>query len=262
MAKTRAGNVQNKRDNFFQRNNNKNKKFFSKNNPNRVQNRDNGKPNKSQPSGSGDFFIKPTDAPRFDAKAKNPEAGSSKENPEKNQKKPFDKRKYRLQKYSKKYKLEQWEDKRKKAVLREYYKELKHESPSKTFDVRKIYAENENELENDGTETAEKPGSDPNAAQEVPHEKEEPNDQKAKRKPSKRAHLEFQRIKEEKQKRREEMLKLKAEKEEARKAHKQKKIENFKRLSRKTKKGQPIMKDRIELLLEKIQNSMNSWIVR
>lgn len=250
MGKPGTSNVQNKRDNFFQRNN-KNKKFFS-NNPNRVQNRDNQKPNKSQPSSSGDFFIKKTEAPKF--KIKNPEASSSKEDPEKKQKKPFDKRKYRLQKYSKKYKLEQWEDKRKKTVLREYYKELKHESPSTGFDVRKIYEENEN---NDDSE-ARNPESSPEITQEDKGEKDKTIPEKFKRKPFKRAHLEFQRIKEEKQKRREEMLKLKAEKEEARKAHKKKKIENYKRLSRKTKKGQPIMKDRIELLLEKIQNSMKS----
>ncbi|XP_017892998.1 uncharacterized protein LOC108632752 [Ceratina calcarata] len=39
-------------------------------------------------------------------------------------KKPFDKKKYRLQKYSNKYKINQWEERRKKAILRGFYKEL------------------------------------------------------------------------------------------------------------------------------------------
>ncbi|GIY10066.1 hypothetical protein CEXT_234811 [Caerostris extrusa] len=44
--------------------------------------------------------------------------------------------------------------------------------------------------------------------------------------------------------------------EEARKKYLKKKQENFKKLSQKTKWGQPVMKGRMEILLEKIQKSV------
>lgn len=46
------------------------------------------------------------------------------------------------------------------------------------------------------------------------------------------------------------------EREEALRKYKEKKMRNFKMLSKKTKKGQPVMKSRIEMLLEKIQQSL------
>lgn len=46
------------------------------------------------------------------------------------------------------------------------------------------------------------------------------------------------------------------EREEALRKYKEKKLRNFKLLSKKTKKGQPVMKGRIEMLLEKIQQSL------
>lgn len=54
---------------------------------------------------------------------------------------------------------------------------------------------------------------------------------------------------------REEILKNKEEKEKALKRYREKKIKNNKILSQRTKKGQPVMKGRLEALLEKIQNS-------
>lgn len=53
----------------------------------------------------------------------------------------------------------------------------------------------------------------------------------------------------------EEANRKKAEREEALRNYKEKKMRNFKVLSKKTRKGQPVMKGRIEMLLEKIQRS-------
>lgn len=59
---------------------------------------------------------------------------------------------------------------------------------------------------------------------------------------------------EEKAKRREEANCRKAEREEALQKYKEKKKNIFKVLSKRTKKGQPVMKGRLQLLAEKIQN--------
>lgn len=40
--------------------------------------------------------------------------------------------------------------------------------------------------------------------------------------------------------------------------YKQKKTEKYKKLSKKTKKGQPVMKYRLEMLLEKIEKNYKS----
>lgn len=70
---------------------------------------------------------------------------------------------------------------------------------------------------------------------------------------AKREHLRKQ---EEKKKRIEEATRVKTEREEALKKYKQKKLHAFKTLSRKTKKGQPVMKGRMEMLLEKIERDL------
>ena len=36
-------------------------------------------------------------------------------------------------------------------------------------------------------------------------------------------------------------------------------MQTYKKLSKKTKKGQPVMKDRLEMLLEKIQQQVSQW---
>lgn len=74
-----------------------------------------------------------------------------------------------------------------------------------------------------------------------------------------KAKQEYRRKVDEKKKRIEEAARIKAEREEALKNYKQKKIRNFKVLSKKTKKGQPVMKGRIEMLLERIQQSV-TWL--
>lgn len=70
-----------------------------------------------------------------------------------------------------------------------------------------------------------------------------------------KAKREYQRKQEEKKKRIEEAIRVKAERAEALRNYKEKKMRNFKVLSKKTRKGQPVMKGRIEMLLEKIQRT-------
>jgi len=185
-------------------------------------------------------------------------------------KKEFDKKKWRLQKYSKKYKLQQWEDKRKKAVLNEYYRELKDDGPK--LDVQKIYEkygvdddennlgnkqeenENENNLNKDINEAETSITWTEEGSENV---ESQPNtSQTRKNKAFKKAHIEFQRIQEEKKQKKGDFLIRKAEKAEALKQYKQKKLEKYKKLNKKTKKGQPIMKYRMEMLLEQIQKSV------
>lgn len=183
-------------------------------------------------------------------------------------KKPFDKKRWRLQKYSKKYKLDQWEEKRKKTVLREYYREIKDED--KQFNVEKIYQEEEerddksnnvNE-EVDGGRTNEENENDNNVNVDIrtgqmSNREEQINSNTTKRKAFKKAHMEYERIKAEKNRKRDELNRKKTERDEALKVYKEKKVKKFKALSRKTRKGQPIMKDRMEMLLEQIQNNLD-----
>lgn len=71
-----------------------------------------------------------------------------------------------------------------------------------------------------------------------------------------KARNQLAKMKDEKRLKKEEFLKKKEEKEEKLKLYKQKRDEKFKRLNKKTKRGQPVMKDRLEMLLEQIQNNM------
>lgn len=43
--------------------------------------------------------------------------------------------------------------------------------------------------------------------------------------------------------------------------YKKKKAEKFKKLSKKTKLGQPVMKERLHLLLEEIKEKVERWVV-
>lgn len=165
--------------------------------------------------------------------------------------KKFDKKTWRLKNYSKKYKLEQWEEKRKKAVLKEYYQKTKDENPK--IDVKKIYEQydSDNEIienENNQNET------DSGQNQETPKNYVRNPNFKPKISTKKKVKMELERIKAEKLQKREEILKKKEEKDEALKLYKQKKQQKEKKLNQKTKRGQPIMKGRMEMLLEKIQN--------
>ncbi|KAL0113457.1 hypothetical protein PUN28_012544 [Cardiocondyla obscurior] len=144
-------------------------------------------------------------------------------------KKEFDKKKYRLQKYSNKYKVTQWEERRKKAVLRRFYKELKKDQQNST-ETLNLNCTSENG--------------------------EKPNELKKKGYAFFKAKREYRRKQEEEKKKREDAIRIKLEQEEAQKKYKEKKMRNFKVLSKKTRKGQPVMKGRIEMLLEKIQRTM------
>ncbi|XP_024139994.1 thyroid transcription factor 1-associated protein 26 homolog [Oryzias melastigma] len=64
---------------------------------------------------------------------------------------------------------------------------------------------------------------------------------------------EFEKIKEKRKKKKEEYLKNKQQREEAIKRYKQKKMETFQILSKKTKKGQPNLNLQMDYLLQKIQ---------
>jgi len=147
----------------------------------------------------------------------------------KQREKKFDKKKYRLQKYSNKYKIDQWEERRKKAILHRFYKELNKDQ------------QNSAEASLNFSETFKNANKTSKSKKSYAFFK---------------AKQEYQRKQEEKKKRSEEALRVKAEREEALKKYKEKKLRNFKVLSKKTRKGQPVMKGRIEMLLEKIQQSM------
>ncbi|KAK0183121.1 hypothetical protein PV327_001191 [Microctonus hyperodae] len=144
-------------------------------------------------------------------------------------KKQFDKKKYRQQKYSNKFKVTTWENERKRILTRELYGSLvckkkgifvKASSPEDYF----------NRINN----------------------KEEPQ---GKRNSVLAARLQYNRRKRELREQKEKELQAKAERHEALENYKTRKAETFKKLSRKTSKGQPVMKDRLELLLAKIQLS-------
>lgn len=162
-----------------------------------------------------------------------------------NEKKPFDKKLFRLKKYSKKYKLQQWEDQRKKTLLREYHRSLKGVNEPK-WNVAKIYEEDDLESEQIKADTVRNDNT--------VNDEEKPKQ----RKPFLKPHERFQKIKEEKQKKKEEMLQRQAEREKAIKQANKERYERNKKLSQKTKKGQPIMRYRMEMLLEKIEKSIKS----
>ncbi|XP_011867211.1 PREDICTED: thyroid transcription factor 1-associated protein 26 homolog [Vollenhovia emeryi] len=143
--------------------------------------------------------------------------------------KKFDKKKYRLQKYSNKYKINQWEERRKKAVLRGFYKEL-----GKSQQISGEASLGSNSKNGDEASASRHKGS---------------AFFKAKR--------EYRRKQEEAKKRREDAARVKAEREEALRNYKEKRMRNFKLLSKKTSKGQPVMKGRVEMLLERIQRNVD-----
>ncbi|XP_057654817.1 thyroid transcription factor 1-associated protein 26 homolog [Diorhabda carinulata] len=190
------------------------------------------------------FFVKTSKQRLYNKRAT---CDSSKEVETGHEKKPFDKKLYRLKKYSKKYKLQQWEDIRKKTVLKDFYKQVK--DTDSEFDVAKIYNDpkyrdsdedqDDNKLEDNATAKTASSESDVGGNNKL--------------KPFRRALDTFKRIKSDKAKEKEEFLKRKAEKEEALKQYRREKALKYRQLSKKTKKGQPVMKYRMEMLLEKIQ---------
>ncbi|XP_042868429.1 thyroid transcription factor 1-associated protein 26 homolog [Penaeus japonicus] len=73
-----------------------------------------------------------------------------------------------------------------------------------------------------------------------------------------RAKLEYKKKIAEKEQKREDTKKRKEEMEIARKKYKEKKLHRYKKLSKKNKKGQPLMSGRIELILEKLMEEQGS----
>ncbi|XP_017779075.1 PREDICTED: thyroid transcription factor 1-associated protein 26-like [Nicrophorus vespilloides] len=155
------------------------------------------------------------------------ERKSEKSSAKEDVKKPFNKRLALKKKFSNKYKVEKYQEQRKKHMLRKYKNELKNEKPG--FDVSKIYEAAEAE---DGDEMAQKPETD--------------------RKRGGKMGRFVKRSAEDKEKAQEEFEKRKAEKEEARKEAMEKRKETFKKLNKRTRKGQPSMTGRLEVMYEKI----------
>lgn len=158
-----------------------------------------------------------------------------------NDKKPFDKKSYRLKKYSKKYKLEQWEEQRKKKLIREYQKDVKTDPTVGSYKPKSF--------DEDTTDSQD-------VGKYVRHPdiiEKENIAVKPKRDPFKKAKDHFNKIKDDKIKKREELEKVIAERNKKLQEYKKNKHERFKKLSKKNKKGQPMMTGRMELLLEKIQ---------
>lgn len=186
--------------------------------------------------------------------------------------KSFDKKTFRFKKYSHKYKVDKWEDKRKKQVLKTYYKDLKNDADYgkyKPFDFDK-YARNSSDEDDISKEKAvDVPDSlNQPTVNYVMHPRLLENFKKhnkvsdahtsdsKKIQPFWKVKQEMQRIKEEKMKRKQEYLESKKQREEALEKYKKKKADKFKKLSKKNRRGQPVMKDRMNLLLEKIQKTV------
>lgn len=143
----------------------------------------------------------------------------------------FNKKEWRRRKYSNKYKLEQWQGRKQRAVLRSYYKELR-----KTTDQSSSREQTHVAISSIGVhkDRAPRPTAYQKAVEEYKHKQEE-----------KAAKLK------EAQRRRE-------ERSEALARYRTNKAEVFRKLSMKTKKGQPVMKGRLEILLHKLQKDKQS----
>lgn len=165
------------------------------------------------------------------------------EKPEK-EKKPFDKKAYRLKKYSKKYKLEQWEEQRKKRLLREYHKDVKNDPSVGSYKPKSF-----DEDVPDGNEVVGKYVRHPDLIDK------ENSIIKAKKDPFHKAKEQYDKVKQQKIEKQQEIERVKEERKQKLEEYKKKKHDRFKKLSKKTKKGQPVMTGRLEMLLEKIQTS-------
>ncbi|XP_050436589.1 thyroid transcription factor 1-associated protein 26 homolog [Adelges cooleyi] len=139
-----------------------------------------------------------------------------------NKKKPFDKKKWRTKQYSKKQKIQEWEERRKKAVIKKYYKELSETDSQKNKNI------------SNNNESKSSLGS-------------------MRFNPFKEAQEHYNRLQEDKKARRLEASKRKEEIQKALETYKNKKKYKNKKLCKNTRKGQPVMKGRLELLLEKIE---------
>merc|ERR1739842_238570 len=152
-------------------------------------------------------------------------------------KKPFDKVAWRRKKYSHGHKVDQWREKQKMSMARTYHKMLKKD------EKKSLYMKGGGQSGN--------PNLQPIGEKKSLVDKKEifakhkSGFSKAKRKYEEKIIA--------KQKRKEEFSKRQEEKEEAIRKYKEKKALKMKALTAKTKRGQPVMAGRMELLLEQIQ---------
>ncbi|KAK6637538.1 hypothetical protein RUM44_007960 [Polyplax serrata] len=134
------------------------------------------------------------------------------------QKKIFNKKKWREQKYSSKAKVLKWENIKRKQALRQYNKQLKKSGIN--------FKDNEDRKVDRNTNFV---GA------------------------LKRAQLQFDKIKQEKERKRQEKELDRQQREAALKAYKEKKAMRNEKLFQKMRNGRVSMKGRLELMLEKIQ---------
>ncbi|KAK9880588.1 hypothetical protein WA026_011828 [Henosepilachna vigintioctopunctata] len=156
----------------------------------------------------------------------------------KKEKKPFDKKKWRHKKYSIDFKMKKWEESRKKKMLYKYRKDVKNKDQG--FDVQKIYEEHEQDIAEDDTSDNQEPES---SRKNETYSNDPENNIKNRKLGDK-----FQRTggtNEEKGN----LGRGEFDK-------KQSRTEIPKKKFRKTKKGQPVMKDRLESLFERIKHSV------
>ncbi|BES94367.1 rRNA processing [Nesidiocoris tenuis] len=144
----------------------------------------------------------------------------------------FDKKKWREKKYDRKVQAKDREDKQKFILKQKLQRQLKKENPS----AYPLF--NPDDLRS-GAESS---------YQEKPRKLSQ----------IKMAQLEYKKKQETKQKMREQRLKKKEEIAQALQNYRLKKLETNKVLNKKTKRGQPLMKGRMQLLFEKVKQTVGT----
>uniref|UniRef100_A0A8D0GW15 Coiled-coil domain containing 59 n=1 Tax=Sphenodon punctatus TaxID=8508 RepID=A0A8D0GW15_SPHPU len=146
---------------------------------------------------------------------------------------------------------------RKQKIQREYKKLLKKEGKA-NFQQHVQYTENYPEhlkhlyLAEEALEKQRKPKNDPVLLEQT----SDVTQRKLKKTSNRKAKEEYEKIKFERTKKKEAAKKRKQEREEAQRLYKQKKMETYKILSKRTKKGQPNLNLQMEYLLQKIQQKI------
>ncbi|XP_068221616.1 uncharacterized protein [Palaemon carinicauda] len=167
----------------------------------------------------------------------------------------FNKREYFKQKYKKNYGSQQEGHGRallqKKAFVRQYYKEKKwQERKEMKRTVQDEAVRNEREMI-----------PDPPVEDKINENEEEETafSEKKKQKMSslKRARLQYHQKVAERKEKKEAFFQKKKEIALAKIRRKEERLKRFKKLNQKTKKGQPVMRGRIELMLEKLEKEMS-----
>lgn len=150
--------------------------------------------------------------------------------------------------------VNQWEDRRKKAILRDYYKERdrsQRQHPEQLVSLKSDDQTENNQYVFYSLHTFKVCSDKINVTKLIIY-----RSHMYRISAFHKAKQEFLRKKNEKKKSQEDALRVKSEREEALKKYKDKRMQTYKRLSKKTRKGQPVMKDRLEMLLEKIQRQV------